>query len=53
MLDAPPPHSRPVNAVATHYFGAHVEGGRLFRSLADLELFISSEMTPLVPNLSG
>ena len=52
MLIAPPPHFKPVIAIVPHYFGDQEEGRRVFQSLADIKPYVSSEMTPLVPNLS-
>ncbi|KAL9129095.1 MAG: hypothetical protein Q9217_002367 [Psora testacea] len=52
MIIAPPPHFKPMIAVVPHYFGALEEGPKVFQCLTDLEPIFTSEMTPLVPNLS-
>lgn len=52
MIIAPPPHFKPIIAVAPHHFGNLNEGPKIFKALDNLGPVHFSEMTPYVPNLS-
>lgn len=52
MVMAPPPAFNPMIMVAPHYFGDIRDAPQTFQPLQDLGPVLSSEKTPLVPNLS-